>query len=222
MELKQTDIETGGIRYPSPIVIDCIRYFSLALSKIFWRIRYHGTENIPQDRKTGLLVAANHQTYFDPVWLCLPIHRKFRFMAWDKACDWFLIGPAIRYLGAFPVSLEKRGVRRVLNESVRSLRDGATLIVFPEGSREFSNGDFLEFKTGAARAAIEAGVPILPVTICGANHVWAQDMALPRPGKVDIYFHPIIETSGLDASNRNTVSGITARLEEIIASKYNR
>lgn len=222
MEFKQTDIETEAIHYPSPIVIDCIRYFGLAISKIFWRIKYHGTENIPQDLSTGLLVAANHQTYFDPVWLCLPIHRRFRFMAWDKACDWFLIGPAIRYLGAFPVSLEKRGVRRVLNESVRSLKDGATLIVFPEGSREFSNGDFLEFKTGAARAAIEAGVPILPVTICGANHVWAQDMALPRPGKVNIHFHQIIETSGLDASNRNTVSGITARLEEIIASKYNR
>lgn len=52
-------------------------------------------------------------------------------MAWDRAFDWFLIGPLIRYLGAFPVKYEIGG-KQAMEESLRSLRDGATLIVFPE------------------------------------------------------------------------------------------
>ena len=133
--------------------------------------------------ESGLIVVANHQTYFDPFWICFKIHRKFRFMAWDKAFEWFLIGRFIRYLGAFPVSLERGGTVKTLKQTLAALRDGATLVIFPEGSREFSDGKMLEFKTGAARLAIEANVPILPVTVRGGNQVWAQDIKFPRLGK---------------------------------------
>lgn len=181
------------LQYPAPLVIEFIRYFGLLLSKILWRIKYHGIENIPQDLEKGLLVVANHQSYFDPFWICLPIHRKFRFMAWDKAFDWFLVGRIIKYLGSFPVSLERGGTRQAMVESLSSLRDGATLIIFPEGSREFSDGKFLPFKTGSVRIAMEANVPILPVTIRGANNVWSQDIKFPRPRNVDLYYHPLFE-----------------------------
>lgn len=209
------------IQYPAPIVIEFIRYLGLFISKIFWRIKYHGTDNIPQNLSKGLLVVANHQTYFDPFWLCLPIHRKFRFMAWDKAFNWFLIGRVIRYLGSFPVSLERGGTRKAMVESLLSLKDGATLIIFPEGSREFSDGRFLPFKTGAVRIAIEANVPILPVTIRGANKVWAQDIKFPRPHKVKIFYHPIFEIpelkEGQDA--HEFAEEITEQLRKIIESK---
>ncbi len=205
-------------KYPSPFFIESLRYFGIFVSKIFWRIKFYGTENIPQNLEGGLLVVPNHQTYFDPFWVCIPIRRKYRFMAWDKAFEWFLVGDIIRYLGAFPVNLE-RGSKESLKQAVRALRDGATLMIFPEGEREFTDGKMLEFKSGAVKIALLANVPILPVTIRGANKVWAQDMKFPRFGKVEIFYHPLLEVPRDAASSREQIDELTDRLEEIIKSK---
>lgn len=217
--MNKTD---SKITYAPPLVIEFIRYFGRFVSKILWRIEFHGTENIPQDLPKGLLVVANHQSYFDPFWLCFPIHRKFRFMAWDQALEWFIVGKCIRFLGAFPVSLKGKGARKAMVESIRSLRDGATLIIFPEGTREFSDGKMLPFKPGAVRIAMEAGVPILPVSILGANKVWAQDIKIPRPRKVKLIYHPIFEIptipEGIEANQ--FAEELTEKLKKIIESKF--
>ncbi len=86
--------------------MDVLRLIAYIISKTFWFIRYNGRENIPDKSAGGFLIASNHQTYIDPVWICLPMRRKFRFMAFDRAFEWRIIGPLIRYLGAFPVSME--------------------------------------------------------------------------------------------------------------------
>lgn len=165
---------------------------------------------------------ANHQTYLDPMWICLKINRKFRFMAWDAAFGWFFVGKAIRYLGAFPVNLERGGTIKAMKESLRALRDGATLVIFPEGEREFSDGEMLEFKPGAMRIALEAGVPILPVTIKGAHKIWAQDMKFPRlSGKVEIIYHPLFHAikpeKGADV--REYIENLTEELKAIISGE---
>lgn len=213
--------DDSKIQYAPPIVIEFIRYFGTFVSKILWRIEFHGTENIPQDLKKGLLVVSNHQSYFDPFWICFPIHRKFRFMAWDAATEWFFVGRMIRFLGAFPVSLKGKKAKKALIESLRSLKDGATLIIFPEGSRGFSDGKLLPFKPGAVRIAIDAGVPILPVTISGANKVWAQDIKVPRPRKVKLFYHPIVEIPALseEMEEHQLAEELTEKLRKIIESK---
>lgn len=181
-------------KYPSAIVVDFVRLTVFVMSKILWRLEYIGKENIPQNSKRGLLIVANHQTYFDPFWIAVPVKRKLRFMAWDAAFQWFLIGRLIRYLGAFPVNLE-RGSLQSYRQAVKFLRAGANLFIFPEGAREFSDGKLLAFKSGAVKIALQADVPILPVTVSGANKIWAQDMKFPRPGKVKIIFHPLIKVT---------------------------
>ena len=208
-------------KYPLPIAVETVRVIGTAISKVFWRIEFHDTQNIPQDLKSGLLIAPNHQTYFDPIWVYLPIKRRLRFMAWDKAFNWFLVGRFIRYFGAFPVSLERVGIVKALRKAREVLKNGDTLVVFPEGSREFTDGKLLEFKTGAAKIAVDAGVPILPVTIVGANKVWSQDHKMPRPGKVKIYYHPVLETTKTDKtkSTKLYLEELTEKLENIIASK---
>ncbi len=180
--------------HPSPILFEICRYIGLAISKVCWRIEFEGTENIPHNSGGGLIVAPNHQTYIDPVWVTLPVKRKFRYMAWDAAFEWFFVGWLMRRLGAFPVKTAnvKGGKLDAMKKSLRVLRQGATLLVFPEGERSFSGGELLPFKEGAIRLAMETGVPILPVTIAGANKVWAQGMKYPRPGKVKIFYHPPI------------------------------
>ena len=110
----------------------------------------------PQTSPGGLLVVSNHQTYFDPFWISLPITRDLRYMAWDKAFDWFFVGFLIKQLGAFPVNT-KFGSRRSFRQSVKLLNEGKTLMVFPEAAREFADGEFLPFKPGAAQLALQTG-----------------------------------------------------------------
>lgn len=205
--------------YPPPFIMKLIRGFAFVTSKIVWRIEFRGTQHIPQDLSSGLIIAPNHQTYLDPFWIIIPIDRKFRFMAWDQAFDWFIIGKLIRYLGAFPVNIE-RGDKEAYQKSVEVLRDGATLVIFPEGSREFADGKLLDFKTGAVRMAIEAKVPILPVTLRGANKVWAREMKFPRPfQKIAVTYHPLYEVSPTvheGGDERAHARELTEKLKQII------
>lgn len=186
-------VNSADYKYPSPIVVNFLRFIAHTLCKVLWRIEFRGTENIPQKLEGGLLITPNHQTYMDPVWVCLKITRNLRFMAWDKAFDWVLIGRLIRYLGAFPVSLaNRRKAIKASRKAIQVLRQGAALIIFPEGEREFADGRMLDFKPGAVRIAFEADVPILPVTIRGGHRVWSQEMKFPRFGKVEIIYHPVL------------------------------
>ncbi len=163
-----------------------------------------------------MLIAANHQTYLDPFWLAIPVKRPLRFMAWDKACRWFLIGPLIRKLGAFPVSVEHGSVES-FKTAIRILKQGDTLVIFPEGSRENADGKLLALKPGTVRIALEAGVPILPVTIRGGNKVWPQENKLPRLGRVDITYHPLLEVKRPEnMSTRAYAEELTGKLAGII------
>ncbi len=138
--------QTNSIyKKPSRAIIEIVRYFSLLISKIFWQIEHINEEHIPIDSDCGLIVSSNHPTYFDPFWICIPIKRDIRFLAWDEAFEMFLIGRLLRLVGAFPVSLKRGGTIAALKESLQLLREGKTLIVFPEGEREFGDGKLLPF-----------------------------------------------------------------------------
>ena len=56
--------------------MDLLRFIAWIISKCVWSIRYHGRENLPHNDSGAFLIAANHQTYIDPVWICLPMRRK--------------------------------------------------------------------------------------------------------------------------------------------------
>lgn len=213
----------SNYKTPSPFLVKTMRYFSLFVSKIIWRIEYKQTENIPQNLRSGLLITPNHQTYFDPFWVCIPIKRDLRFMAWDAAFEWFLLGNLISSLGAFPVSLKRVGKIKAIKESIKFLNEGKTLLIFPEGEREYSDGKLLTFKNGAVRMALQTNVPILPVTIRGGNKVWARDHKFPRPRKVQIIYHPIIETKNLKTSQEINLmtEKITNDIKNLIGSKLN-
>lgn len=208
--------------YPSPFVFGIARFIALFISKLCWRVKFTGKENIPQKMQGGLLIASNHQTYLDPFWICIPVKKRLRFMAWDEAFDWFLMGSLIRYLGAFPVNLSF-GSAQSFRKALKVLREGAALVVFPEAAREFSDGKLLPFKSGAVKIAVYSGVPILPVTVRGGNRIWARDMKFPRFGKVEIIYHPLLETQKPDEGleEEQHISVLNQNLVRIIESGLN-
>jgi len=199
--------------------LDTVRFVGRSLSRLFFGIKYINAENIPQTRPGGLLICANHQTYFDPFWICFPIKRSLRYMAWDEATRWFIVGDFIQSLGAFPVNIE-RGGKDALKMSVGWLRSGGSLVVFPEGTRGLSSGKTNEFKAGAIRIALQTGVPVLPVTIRGGNKIWSRDMKSPKLGRVEIVYHPLWELPPAPpgCSVRTHADNLTRQLAEIIKS----
>lgn len=199
--------------------MDVLRLIGWLISKALWFITYHGRENIPDARSGGFLIAANHQTYLDPVWICLPMRRRLRFMAYDKAFEWRFIGPFIKFLGSFPVSPEVGGTLKAMKYALRALRAGAALTIFPEGGREGADGKMLPFKTGAVRIAQQAGVPILPVTITGGNRIWPIGQKYPRLfRRVEITYHPLMRIEGNHEPN-DDLEAETELLRKIIADE---
>lgn len=162
-----------------------VRFFS----RLFWKIEFTGVENVPTSGG-GVVIAANHQTYLDPFWLSLQVKRPTRYLAWSDAFRWPIVGRGLVWLGAWPLALEGSDPAAI-RRSLQWLREGGVVVIFPEGGRSSASGELERFKAGAVRLALEANVPILPVTIKGGNRVWPRGWRLPRCGKVTIIYHPL-------------------------------
>jgi 1-acyl-sn-glycerol-3-phosphate acyltransferase len=197
-------------------LLNSMRPVVSAFSRFLWGLEHKGIENIPVD--TGVIIASNHQSYGDPFWLAIPFKRPIRFLAWSEAFSWPIVGKGIGLLGAWPLHIQgsdPAAIRRSLNW----LRNGGAVVIFPEGGRGLPDGSMIRMKGGAVRMALEAGVPILPVTIRGANRVWPRNKLLPRLGKVEIIYHPAIHVEQLpDEEARTCARRETERLAEIIGS----
>jgi 1-acyl-sn-glycerol-3-phosphate acyltransferase len=197
-------------------IIEAIRPLGLGLSKVLWRTRYTGLENVPL--QGGLIIAANHQTYIDPFWIGLPIKRPMRFLAWDEAFDWPVIGKLMQLFGAWPLQVEGSDPTAI-RRSLQWLKTGGAVVIFPEGARCEPSGELLRFKNGAVRLALETNVPILPVTIRGGHRVWPKGWRLPRFASVEVIYHPLHYITPLQGEeSRACARRETTRLAEIIGS----
>jgi 1-acyl-sn-glycerol-3-phosphate acyltransferase len=186
----------------------------LLMMRILFRIEHQGMENVPSDGP--LLVVANHNTYFDPFWISVRIYRALRFMAWDKIFRLPIAGAVLRWLGAFPVSLEnpESGAFKV---ALQILRRSEALMIFPEGGRS-PDGNLLPFKEGAAHLALKLGVTILPVVVFGGQRVWGPKMRLPLPRKVRVeYLAPIMPDQF-----EKSVPGLTVQIRNVILSRLQK
>ena len=217
---EETSSRNGSRAYPRALpqpVISVLRACSRATSRLLWQVRWRGTENIPA--QGGLIIVANHQTYIDPFWVGAPVDRPVRFLAWDEAFGWPVVGKAMRWLGAWPLQVEKSDPTAI-KRSLRWLRDGGAVVMFPEGGRGSPDGSLGRFKPGAVRMALESEVPILPVTIRGGERVWPNTMSVPRVGgHVEVIYHPLIKVAQLENEDvRECARRESARLSEIVAS----
>ena len=172
---------------PTP-VLDVARPVIRLGARLYFRIRFEGTEHIPA--AGPLLIVPNHVTYSDPVLVSIPVRRPVHYMAWNALFHIPGLAWLIRRLRAFPVELESADPRAT-REAVRLLQSGAAVMIFPEGGRSL-DGRLGRFKPGAFRLACSLGVPLLPVTIVGGHESWPPGRVLPRPGRLTITYHPVV------------------------------
>lgn len=152
-------------------------------ARLVWRIQglrftVTGVENLPITG--GAVIAINHTSYFDFTFAGLPAYkqgrgRKVRFMAKKEVFDSKVGGPLMRSLRHIPVDRDSGAAS--FEEACQKLREGEFVGVYPEAtiSRSF---EIKEFKSGAARMAIAAGVPIVPHIVWGAQRIWTK--GVPR------------------------------------------
>jgi len=94
---------------------------------------------------------------------------------------------------------ESRG--KAMQAGVDTLRRGISLLVFPEGTRS-PDGKLLPFRPGPFSLAIEAGVPIVPITVHGTQTLMPKGRLAINPGRIALMFHPAVETSGRSSDDR--------------------
>src|SRR6266446_1215042 len=206
---------SGRIMFPQ-WALDVIRPIVGFFSRLFWKIELRGIENVPEEG--GLIIAANHQTYIDPFWISLAIKRPTRYLAWSAAFKWPLVGKFLTLFGAWPLQVEGSDPAAI-RRSLQWLRDGGAVVIFPEGGRSTSDGAMERFKAGAVRLALEANVPILPVTVSGGNQIWPRGWRLPHAGKVVIVYHPRYQVEqSPDEDARVCARRESQHLERIIGS----
>jgi 1-acyl-sn-glycerol-3-phosphate acyltransferase len=143
-----------------------------ALTKHEWQGQQYIRE-VPAD--SGVILAANHLSYADPLPLCLFTHRSGRypvFLAKSSLFDMKGLGTIMRGTGQLPVYRGQADAAVVLRDVEQGLRDGACVIFYPEGTAT-RDPDLWPMvpRTGVARAALATGVPVIPVAQWGAQHI---------------------------------------------------
>ena len=195
---------------PSPLYLG-IGGLSYLPVRLLFRLRWRGLEHVPHDR--GCVLAANHVSNLDPWAVGLPLfpRRFLRFMG-KSELFWFPLGVLLAGGGAFPV---RRGHRdlEAIRTAVELCQAGNIVVMFPEGTRR-RKGLVKKWearpRTGAARIALEAGVPLVPVGIAGTDR-------LARLGPIRVTFGAPVEVDDLRGlETQEAAQRATERLMERI------
>jgi 1-acyl-sn-glycerol-3-phosphate acyltransferase len=156
---------------PSPFYL-FMGAISWPVLRLLFRLRVQGRENLPSEG--GYVLAANHNSNFDPWPLSLPLwpRRFLRFMA-KSELYWWPLGRIITAGGGFPVRRGERDIEAI-NRAVDLAREGYVVAMFPHGTRQkkgLVKRHQPKAHTGAARIALEAGVPLVPAAVAGTDRL---------------------------------------------------
>jgi 1-acyl-sn-glycerol-3-phosphate acyltransferase len=150
------------------------------------------------------IYVANHASNADPPILFRELPRII-IMGKGVVFRWPLFGYAIRMAEFIPVERESPESRRkALETAIGRVRQGLSLLVFPEGTRS-PDGRLLPFRPGPFTIAIEAQAPVMPITIIGTRSIMPKGEIGIRPGRVRLVFHPPVETAGLTVADREAL-----------------
>jgi 1-acyl-sn-glycerol-3-phosphate acyltransferase len=176
-------------------------------------IHADGLEHIPNE---PVLYVSNHQGYGD-IFVALAVLTKSQvgFVAKKKLGDIPFFGKWIhRVRSIFIIQGDPRAAVETFRTGEEYLREGFSLLIYPEGTR-FLGDDMASFKKGSMRLALRTGVPVVPITIRGSWHLY-EEKGYVRPGRVDFYVHPPIETASL---TKEEAAELSDKVEGIVRKK---
>ncbi len=183
-------------------------------------LRIHGRDNL-DTVDPPVLFFSNHSSHLDATLIMTTLPDKWQAKtAVGAARDYFFdvwwrqAFTALVY-GAFPIDRSK-GARGATDKAGELIRDGWSIVVFPEGTRS-PDGHVQRFRHGAARLCLEAGIPAVPIAIVGAYQAMPKGRFWPKPGRPTVtvrYGRPIFPAEG------ETHQDVSRRMAQAVAELF--
>lgn len=176
-------------------VFSTARAIARLVTTLCFDIKVHGARNVP--REGGVLIVANHQSYIDPAAIGAHVRRMTNYVGKSELFEKPLLNWVNRSMGAFPVR-QGEGDIGAVREAIKRLKEGAALVLFPEGSRTF-DGELQPIAPGVGLIAKKAGVPVVPCVIEGSFDAWPRDQKIFCAHPVRMKFGPPMNLEHLKA-----------------------
>jgi 1-acyl-sn-glycerol-3-phosphate acyltransferase len=180
-------------------------------------VAFHGKQRIGQP---PYILMSNHQSALDIMSLLHGLPISFRFVAKQELFKIPIFGWALKRAGY--ISLDRKNPRQALKDmdvAAQRIRDGSSLVIFPEGTRSL-DGKLLPFKKGAFSLAMKAGVPIVPVGIRGTAAIQPEGCNVPiKKGSVTIVAGEPIAVGGKGTSYKDALAEqVKSEIERLMAT----
>ncbi|MDL1957882.1 MAG: 1-acyl-sn-glycerol-3-phosphate acyltransferase [Deltaproteobacteria bacterium] len=182
------------------------------------KVDIEGQDNIPMGKPS--VFACNHASQFDIPILYEALPVQFRFVVKKELFKIPFFGFAMHHAGYVPIDRSGgKAALRSLHEAAERVKKGASIIIFPEGTRS-PNGRLRPFKTGGILIAVRAGCPIVPVAISGSHNVLPKGSLRVRPGRIKVTIGLPVQTVGTkgpilkDIVTKEVWESISSMLEE--------
>ena len=173
----------------------CARTWSrLILLTTGVRVTVAGLERLEPGRT--YVFVSNHQSIYDIPILFWSLPYQLRIIAKESLGNFPFLGWHLRRTGHMLVDRRRPDRSRIFGWASRLTSNGLSLIVFPEGTRS-RDGRVARFKGGGFLLALQAGLPVVPLSIVGSRHVMLKGRLATYPGTVRLVVHDPIDTSGL-------------------------
>jgi 1-acyl-sn-glycerol-3-phosphate acyltransferase len=161
-------------------------------------IRTHitGMEHLPQDPKQGVVLLVKHQSTYETFLMPAIMPHPLAYVFKKELLRIPFFGWSIGSLDMIHIDRKhgSRSFHKVVEQGKRLLAQGTWVIMFPEGTR-VARGQAGEYKSGATRLAIMAGVPVVPIAVTSAK-CWPRKALVKRPGVVEVSIGKPIPTTG--------------------------
>jgi 1-acyl-sn-glycerol-3-phosphate acyltransferase len=192
----------------------CARAWSwLILVTTGVRVEVRGLDRLTPG--TTYVFVSNHQSIYDIPVLFASLPYQLRIIAKEAIGNFPFLGWHLRRTGHMLVD-RRRPDRARIFAWARSLTErGLSLIVFPEGTRS-PDGRVGAFKGGSLVPAVQAGIPIVPLTVVGSRHVMRKGELTTRPGDVVLLVHDPVPTVAEAEPHPEAMRELAARLREIV------
>jgi len=175
------------------------------------RIKVRGLENIPA---SSCVFVANHASNVDPMVMIPAIPRRVSILVKQELFRIPIFSTAMRVAQFVPVDRgDKESTSSAVSTAVENLKKGFSYAIFSEGTRS-PDGRMRTFKRGAFTMAIQAGVPVVPVSLGGTHRVLGKGKSIVEPGEVTVCFGPAVDGSSYTMEQR---LDMLSRVEQLVA-----
>ena len=159
---------------------------------------------------------SNHQSIYDIPILFWSLPFQIRIIAKHSLGSFPFLGWHLRRTGHILVDRRRPARSAIFGRASRLMREGLSLIVFPEGTRS-RDGRVGPFKGGSFYLALDAGLPVVPLSVVGSRHVMLKGRLATYPGHVTLVVHDPIDTTDVVGGDPRVARAFAARVREVIA-----